>query len=209
VYMDRDKTVTAYWTSPPSSLPPPIDDCIDQACSPIVINFANTGYALTGPESPVLFDIAATGRPIWIGWTAAGADEAFPCLDRNHNGKIDSGAELFGNATPLRNGRQAGNGFLALAEYDENHDGIIDANDAVWPQLLLWRDRNHDGVSQADELSPVAGSGIVAISLDYHWTGRRDASGNLFKYESKAWMVNAGGNATSHPLYDIFFVRVP
>src|ERR1043165_1278367 len=85
-------------------------------CSPIVINFAGGGYQLTGADSPVVFDIAATGQPVRIGWTAAGADEAFLCLDRNHNGRIDNGAELFGSATPLKDGSRALNGFPALAE---------------------------------------------------------------------------------------------
>jgi len=212
VYMDRDKTVIANWISPPPPPPDPPPDCSADwvsGCSPIVVNFAKGNYELTGAESPVLFDIAATGRPIWVGWTAIGADEAFLCLDRNHDGRITSGAELFGNTTHLKNGRLAGNGFVALAEYDDNHDVVLDANDAVWAELLLWRDHNHDGISQAAELSPVAGSGIVAISLDYHWTGRRDAFGNIFKYESQVSMVNAEGKATSHPVYDIFFVRVP
>src|SRR5438034_7188492 len=74
----------------------------NDACSPIIINFENGGYRLTGAESPVTFDIAATGQPVTIGWTAAGADEAFLCLDRDHNGQIDSGAELFGSATRLK-----------------------------------------------------------------------------------------------------------
>ena len=120
--MDRDKTVIANWISPP---PPPPDlppDCSADwvsGCSPIVVNFAKGNYELTGTESPVLFDIAATGRPIWVGWTAIGADEAFLCLDRNHDGRSTSRAELFGNATHLKNGRLAGNGFVALAEYDD------------------------------------------------------------------------------------------
>lgn len=177
-------------------------------CSPIVINFENGGYRLTGADSAVSFDIAATGRPVTIGWTAAGADEAFLSLDRNQNGRIDNGAELFGTATPLKNGTRAPNGFAALAELDDNHDGLIDHQDAIWSQLLLWRDRNHDGISQPDELAPVAGSGLTAITLDYHWTGRRDASGNLFRYESQA-MIQAGSHhATMRPIYDIFFRRV-
>jgi len=178
-------------------------------CSPIVINFAKGDYKLTGTESTVLFDIAATGTPVRIGWTAAGADEAFLCLDRDHDGRITSGAELFGNATPLANGMPAQNGFLALAEYDDNHDGVIDERDRIWGELLLWRDLNHDGISQPSELTSVVGSGLAAISLDYRWTGRRDPTRNLFKYESKVWMMNPGGQATPRPVYDIFFVRLP
>lgn len=151
------------------------------------------------------FDIAATGTPIRIGWTAAGANEAFLCWDRDHDGRIASGAELFGTATPLKNGHAAGNDFVALAEYDDNHDGVIDNRDSVWWQLQLWRDLNHDGVSQPSEVTPVAGSGLAAISLDVHWTGRRDASGNLFKYRSTAWIAGEG----PRPVYDIFFIRVP
>jgi len=172
-------------------------------CSPIVINFENGGYRLTGADSPVTFDIAAAGQPVRIGWTAAGVDEAFLCLDRNGNGKIDNGAEMFGSSTPLKDGTRAPNGFVALAEFDDNHDGIIDERDAVWNRLLLWRDLNHDGISQPNELAPVVGSGLTAISLDYHYTGRRDVSGNTFRYESQVWIP------TPRPVYDIFFRRVP
>ncbi len=189
--------------------PPPISDCIDQACSPIVINFAQGGYRLTGADSPVIFDIAATGQPVRIGWTAAGADEAFLCLDRNHNGRIDSGAELFGTATPLKDGTRAWNGFAALAEFDDKHDGIIDEGDAIWSQLLLWRDLNHDGISQSHELTSVADSGLTAISVDYHWSGRRDVSGNVFRYESQVWIQDTAHQPTPGPVYDIFFRRVP
>lgn len=204
--------LSTYNPPPPPPPPDPPSNCSADwvgGCSPIVIHFGRGYYRLTGTESAVLFDIAATGNPIRIGWTAPGADEAFLCLDRNHNGMIDSGAELFGNATPLKNGLRAGNGFIALAEYDDNGDGVIDARDPIWSHFLLWRDLNHDGASQPDELQPIVGSGVTAIGLDYRWTGRRDAFGNLFKYRSTVWMTNHGGKDTARPVYDIFFVRVP
>src|SRR6185436_8116447 len=101
-------------------------------------------YRLTGSDSPVVFDIEASGTPVRIGWTAAHTDEAFLCLDRNGNGTIDDGSELFGNATPMPGGKPASNGFVALAQYDGNHDAVLDEDDPIWPQLLLWRDLNHD-----------------------------------------------------------------
>jgi hypothetical protein len=182
---------------------------IAEDCSPIVINFARGNYRLTGANGPVLFDIAASGSPARIGWTAGGADEAFLWLDRNHNGVVDNGAELFGNATPQMEGKRALNGFEALKVFDSNHDRIIDEYDSIWPQLLLWRDLNHDGVSQSSEITSVIGSGFIAISLDYHWTGRRDVFGNMFRYQSQVWIRHAGGRATPEPVYDIFFVPVP
>src|SRR5205814_4521297 len=131
-------------------------------------------------------------------------DEAFLCLDRNHNGTIDNGAELFGDATPMRNGQRAPNGFIALAELDDNHDEMIDENDAVWQELLLWVDANHDGISQPAEIAPVRGSTLAGIGLHYHWTGRRDVSGNAFRYESKCWIRRANERATARPVYDVF-----
>jgi len=178
-------------------------------CSPIVINFAEGGYRLTGANAPVLFDLSATGQPFHVGWTAAEADEAFLCLDRDGDGKITSGAELFGSATPLKSGNPAGNGFIALAELDDNGDSVIDEGDSIWPRLLLWRDLNHDGNSQEWEISPVTESDLKGISLDLHWTGRRDSWGNVFRYQSIAWIGKAGKNRTPHPVYDIFFIPVP
>jgi len=192
--------------SPPPWPEPGIDG--NPVNSPIVINFETGGYRLTGAESPVLFDIAATGIPIRIGWTAAGSDEAFLCRDRNRNGSIDDGAELFGTATLLQNGQRAANGFVALAQYDENGDGVIDGRDSVWRELLLWRDRNHDGISQPSELEWLATNAITAISTMCHWTGHTDRSGNTFRYEATVWTSNNGAQVTPRPVYDIFFVSV-
>ena len=177
--------------------------------SPIVINFERGPYQLTGADAPVTFDIRATGTPVRIGWTAAGRDHAFLCLDRNQNGTIDDGRELFGNAVTLSDGTRARNGFVALAELDGNSDWIVDDRDEVWPLLLLWRDLNHDGLSQANELSTVEDSALAAISLDHRWTGRQDSFGNSFRFQSEVWIRAESGRATPKPVYDIFFVTAP
>lgn len=174
--------------------------------TPIVVNFANGSYELTGAESPVRFDIRADGRPVLMGWTAPGANAAFLCVDRDGNGTIDSGAELFGDAVRLSDGSRSRNGFVALGEFDGNRDWMVDAADPRWSELLLWRDFNHDGVSQSNEISPVAGSELAGISLDYRYSGRRDDSGNRFRYQSEAWIKDVAQRPVPRPVYDIYFV---
>lgn len=176
-------------------------DGTDTCSEPILFNLGDGPYRLSGLDDPVSFDIHADGQRLKIGWTARNASVAFLALDRNGNGKIDDGAELFGNATPLAGGARAANGFEALARYDANGDGAIDAADPVWTSLLLWTDRNHDGVSQPDELQPIAVSEITRILLDHQWTGRRDASGNRFGYQGRA-RTSSGFRV----FYDVFFV---
>jgi hypothetical protein len=194
--------------------PPPPGDEIPQCgggpyedCSPIVINFEGE-YELTGADAPVWFDINAIGTPVLIGWTAAGSDEAFLWLDRNGNGTVDDGAELFGTATRLANGDLAANGFEALLEIDSNDDSMIDSRDDVWPALRLWRDMNHNGVSEPGETSMLAGSEVTGISLDYREVRRRDRHGNEFRFQSHVWLRGNSGRSVVRPVYDIFFVRV-
>lgn len=186
------------------SCPPTGSECTeyDETCklSPIVINVARGAYALTGIDDPVLFDLDADGHPESTGWTARNGTTAFLALDRNGNATIDDGSELFGDATPTFAGK-ASNGFEGLLQYDDNADGTIDRGDGIWAKLLLWSDRNHDGHSEARELTPIAASPITALGLDYHWTGRRDASGNTFRY--KGQVRTALG---TQPYYDVFFL---
>ncbi len=184
------------------------DPVLGTGCSPIIINFERGGYRLTGADAPVWFDIGASGASLRIGWTAARADEAFLWLDRNSNGAVDDGAELFGTATVLSNGTKAPNGFVALAEFDENQDLVIDAGDLIWSRLLLWRDLNHDAISQPEEIASVAESTVRAVELAHHWSGRRDQYGNQFKYESAVWVMTKNGRPVPRPVYDVFFVAV-
>ncbi|MGQ9861965.1 MAG: hypothetical protein ACUVSD_08175, partial [Thiobacillaceae bacterium] len=97
------------------------------------------------------------------GW--AGKDDALLVWDRNANGSIDTGAELFGDFTMLPNGTLAPNGFAALAALDANGDGIIDASDPAFAELKLWRDVSQDGISQGGEFITLAEAGIVSLNL--------------------------------------------
>lgn len=176
----------------PPQGPPPNRTTGPSPESPILVDLAGNGFDLTGPDDPVSFDLDANGTAETITWTAAGSDEGFLCLDRNGNGSIDSGAELFGNATPLHDGTRAPNGYVALREFDlpqwgGNGNGVIDAGDAVFPALRIWVDSNHDGISEPQELRTLEQAGITRISFDYIESRRRDRYGNQFRFVSVAW----------------------
>src|SRR5262245_12726107 len=71
------------------------------ACSPIVVDIGRDGIALGAAGTGVWFDVDNNGRPNHIQWVRRGGDEAFLALDRNGNGVVDNGAELFGVGTPM------------------------------------------------------------------------------------------------------------
>jgi hypothetical protein len=86
-------------------------------------------------------------------------------MDRNGNGTIDDGSELFGDSTIKSDGSPATGGFDALADLDSNSDGIIDANDEAFEQLRVLTDANGDGVFEKNEYITLEEAGIASIDL--------------------------------------------
>jgi hypothetical protein len=168
---------------------PNICQCQAKGGSPILIDIDGSSFQLTDAANGVDFDLNADGLKERIGWTAVGSTNGFLFLDRNENGVVDNGIELFGNVTPQRQSRTP-NGFVALAEFDRvqnggNGDGIIDHRDAIFLQLRLWQDANHDGICQSWEVHTLRDFGIESISLDYKISRRTDQYGNSFRYRAK------------------------
>lgn len=158
--------------------------------SVLLIDFAGKGPELTAVENGVNFDlnseVAATKQK--ISWTRVGSNDSFLFLDTNGNKQVDNGLELMGSvANQLPSATDPNpNGFLALARYDRadfggNNNGMIDSGDQVFPRLLVWRDANHNGISEPNELLGLETAGIEAISLKYETVNRKDRYGNLIR----------------------------
>jgi hypothetical protein len=161
-------------------------------CSPVVVDVLGNGFQMTSAANGVMFDLQGNGTQQQFSWIAAGSDDSWLALDRNNNGLIDSGRELFGNVTsqpPPPDGEEM-NGFLALAQYDTaafggNSDGKINQQDAIFSRLRLWQDENHNGISETCELKTLPEAGLRKIDLDYRTSRRTDEFGNQFKYKAK------------------------
>ena len=165
-----------------------------------------------GANGTVLFDHDADGVRTGTGWLLP--DDAWLVLDRNGNGRIDSGRELFGvdtliTSTQVIDGvvtytpRHASNGFEALASLDTGHgalgsagygDGDFNASDAQFANLQVWRDLNSDGLSQTSELQSLPQAGITSISLNVTPSSSNLGNGNAMT--GTASVTRANGSTT-------------
>jgi hypothetical protein len=186
--------------------------------SPIVIATGDSSYKLTSASDGVLFDMNGDGMREQVAWTKPNAGVAFLALDRDGDGYITSGRELFGNFTIAGES----NGFDALARMTmESNGGMkrgsVSSDDPLFARLLLWTDRNHNGVSESDELRP-ASEILSDIGLGYQTHNRRDGYGNLYKFRGWVHVRTAPGRnkvetpqedvARRRQIFDVFLTTV-
>ena len=136
-----------------------------QFVTPLAIDLNGDGVQTSDLSHGVSFDLRDLGTSQHVAWLDA--NDAFLALDLNGDGVINSGAELLGDHTRLSDGAQAKDGWQALARYDLNLDGNINASDAVFEHLRLWRDANSDGKSTANEIYTLKDFGIEQINLKH------------------------------------------
>jgi hypothetical protein len=193
--------------------------CDCKTLSPILIDTAGDGYRLTSAEEGVEFDLNDNGvTSERVAWTEPDSDDGWLVLDRNGNGLIDSGAELFGSKTPAYADAvdpRTANGFEALLMTEGPSygggvaDGIIDARDAIYSRLRVWLDRNHDGKADAGELRSLDSLGIVAMGTGYKKIGRRDQHGNEFSLVGDLVVRDAHGGSRKRKVYDVYLTVFP
>ena len=143
---------------------------------PLALDLDGDGIETRGADGQVVFDHNGDGVKTGTGWLRP--DDGWLVLDRNSNGTIDNGGELFGVDTVKADGTKATDGFDALSDLDSNDDGVFDAKDTRFADVRVWRDLNQDGVSQSSELSTLAANNIRSISLNKTSTTIHLGNGN-------------------------------
>ena len=166
--------------------------------TPIVLDLNGDGVKTLAISSGVKFDLYANGNQVQTGWVSGG--DGLLVLDRNHDGVINDGSELFGSSTTLANGQKATDGYVALSEMDSSHDGVISQVDAGFDDLRVWVDANSDGVSGAGEIQSLASLQISQISLQAS-AGSAVDNGNILGLTS-TYQTTDGA---THAAADVWF----
>ncbi|MCB9567026.1 MAG: calcium-binding protein [Myxococcales bacterium] len=170
--------------------------------TPLVLSFDGRAPTFAAPTAAAAaFDITGAGACTSTEWPSAATP--WLALDRDHNGSIDGGHELFGNGTRMAAGGRAEHGFDALGELDSDGDGRITASDARWGELVLWADHDGDRRSSGWELLPLESYGVEAIELGYHRAVECDGRGNC-GIERASFTFREGGAARSGEVVDVY-----
>ncbi|MFQ7899393.1 calcium-binding protein, partial [Stutzerimonas degradans] len=135
-----------------------------QRVDPLALDLDGDGIETVAANTGITFDFDGDGLKTGTGWVKG--DDGLLVLDRNGNGTIDNGGELFGVDTVKSNGQKATSGFDALRDLDSNGDGAFDTQDAQFANVRVWQDANQDGLAQASELKTLVEHDITAINLE-------------------------------------------
>ncbi len=182
-----------------------------QCNSPLVLDLDGDGFLFGSPSELVPFDIDGDGQLDLVAWVAPGQGDGFLALDRNGNGRIDDGSELFGDATPLTAGGVAGHGFAALHEIDAAENGgnsndWVDPGDELFSGILVWRDSNRDGFSERNELRRLPSLGILALRVIPRPNSQLDEWGNELLFWSDGIRLHHG-SITYFEVVDVYFLK--
>jgi hypothetical protein len=165
--------------------------------TPLMLDLDGLGPLTLSIAAGVQFDVGNSGQVAATGWVSPG--DGLLVLDRNNNGVIDNGGELFGSGTVLPDGNRAIDGFAALATLDANGDGVVNAQDPGFNALKVWVDGNSDAMTQSGELKGLDALSITGLHLDATQTIAFD-NGNLVgllgRYDS--------ADGTTHTLADVW-----
>ncbi|MBX3034436.1 MAG: hypothetical protein KF865_10975 [Bdellovibrionaceae bacterium] len=185
----------------------------DHNASPLAIDLrgihdeGGAGLNLSSPAQGVLFDILGENAapvahtPYRISWFQKRSGVGLLALP-NKVGEVKGINQLFGDNTRGPDGRFAANGYLALAKFDDNGDGLITQDDAVFHKLRVWLDHNSDGIATRSELLSLKDLRLSVIDLRYDSTySEVDSHGNLITYKS----VVKFDNGSYRLMFDIWF----
>jgi len=167
--------------------------------SPLTIDLNGDGVTTAGYSRDRYFDHDGNGLLESTAWVDA--NDGLLVRDLNGNGIIDSGGELFGSNTRLSDGSLAANGFVALGELDDNQDGLVDEHDAGFADLLIWRDANGNGLTEAGELLTLAAAGISGFRTQWTTSSFVDGNGQAHKQVGTAIRINGADAAVSDVWY--------
>ncbi|MBY0496862.1 MAG: hypothetical protein K2Y23_21845 [Cyanobacteria bacterium] len=183
---------------------------------PLLLDTEANGFRLTSRDDGVYFDLNSDGTPELISWTEANSDDGWLVMDRNGNGRIDNGRELFGNFSSIYQDALfpiATDGFQALRALENNpswgvsrRDSAINGHDASYSSLQVWRDLDHDGATDEGELTALPSLGVVSLDLNYKTSRQRDEHGNFFRLKAPSDWQLPDGKIKKRIFWDVYLL---
>ena len=168
--------------------------------TPIIIDTDGSGFHLTSAANGIKWDFYGNGSPVQIAWTVPGSTNGWLAMP-DDKGNVPNARQLFSSIAP-QDLSKADNGFNALATYDTNGDGVINAQDYPWwGKLRVWIDSNHNGLVDPGELRTLDSLGITGISLAYESSPKTDQYGNQFKLKGR--LIRAPDDHVNRVIYDV------